>query len=107
MNGDRKDYAYLFWDYAEIESLALSLSKDDFKRYIYSIRDRDSLRFNLILRRFLERARFQDIFFFFELEDIEIGLQRLYLWKVISPVRLHALKHAIEFMRQRQRIVHG
>ncbi len=58
-------YAYIFWDYPEIESLARSVSRDEFRRFIESLRNNDPIRFNLILRRFLERARLQDLFFLF------------------------------------------
>ncbi|GAB4407331.1 MAG: hypothetical protein OHK0032_02640 [Thermodesulfovibrionales bacterium] len=73
MGSEKRLYAYIFWDYPEIESLARSLSKEDFRRYIKKLKDSDLIRFNLILRRFIERARLNDLFFFFDLEDIERG----------------------------------
>ncbi len=105
---EKRNYSALFWDYPEIELLAKSFSREDFREFIYHLKRKDLIRFNLILRRFLERARFHDIFFFFSLEDIEKGLKEFHFWNKISPVRLHALRHALEFMEERKKTaVHG
>ncbi|GAB4536068.1 MAG: hypothetical protein Fur0020_03850 [Thermodesulfovibrionia bacterium] len=101
MSSEKRLYIHLFWDYPEIECLASSLSKEDLKRYIKELKDSDLIRFNLILRRFIERARLNDLFFFFDLEDIERGLEEFHLWDKFSPVRLHAIRHAIEFIKKR------
>lgn len=105
MELEKKYYAYLFWDYPEIESFANFLSREEFKKFIQSLRDCETIKFNLLLRLFLERAYLKDIFYFFDYNDIEKGLKEFHFWNKLSPIRVHAIRHALELMRQSE-VIH-
>ncbi|RME68942.1 MAG: hypothetical protein D6778_01180 [Nitrospirae bacterium] len=107
MQHQKKDYIHLFWDYPDIRCLASSLSREDFRQYIQGLKGKDSIRFNLILRRFIERARLNDLFYFFEPDDVEMALEQFHFWDKLSPIRVHAIKHAIEFIKKRTDALYG
>lgn len=93
-----KKYANLFWDYPEIEALAKNLSKEEFKQWISQIKYSSPIKYKVVLRRFLERAYLIDLFYFFEINDIKKALDEFRFWKM-SPVRIHAIKHSIELLK--------
>jgi hypothetical protein len=103
MTEHRRYYPYLFWDNPEIENLAHTLSLQDFRSYLATVKQENPYLFTLLLRRFIERGSLTESFNLLELEDIEKGLRTLRLWDKIPQIRMYAWNHALEFMKGHSR----
>lgn len=94
---EQNSYVEIFWDYGEIRDRARELSRESFRDWIQETSKKSEIMHKLILRRFIERARFDDLFYFFEPSQVEKALNEFKSLK-ISPVRLHALRYSIKLL---------
>lgn len=96
-NMRENQYAELFWDYPEVFEMAKTLRKEEFKEWINELKKKSEIKRKIILRRFIERARLSELFYFFDVEEIQQAIED-HFWR-LSPIRLHAIKYAIELLK--------